>query len=101
MATNFKAADLIGKTIVVGDNQAMIMVKSVQDNGMLACEFRKTGDANATPLTVTLPNLNGMVEKGLWHIADNTSDISPQTSNVTTEADVQEVQDIVPVVTKS
>ena len=94
MATNFKAADLIGKTIVVGENQAMIMVKSVQDNGMLACEFKKTGDANTTPLTVTLPNLNGMVEKGLWHIADNTS-----TSNVTTEADVAEVNDIVPVVT--
>ena len=111
MATNFKAADLIGKTIVVGDNQAMIMVKSVQDNGMLACEFKKTGDANATPLTVTLPNLNGMVEKGLWQVKSDvgslksevgsqTSDISPQTSNVTTEADVAEVNDIMPKVTK-
>lgn len=107
MAQNFKAADLIGKTIVVGDNQAMIMVKSVQDNGMLACEFSKAGETTTTSMTVTMPNLQKMTERGLWKLqtipADaptrNLSDVSPQTSEVTTESDVQEVQDIVPVVT--
>ena len=107
MAQNVKAADLIGKTIVVGDNQGTIVIKSVQDNGMLACEFKKTDSDAITPMTVTMPNLQKMTERGLWKI-NLTPNPSPkgegnlkgEGSEVTTEADVAEVDDIVPVVTK-
>lgn len=94
MAQNVKAADLIGKTIVVGDNQATIVIKSV-DGDKLSGEFTK--DGKTTPMSFPVSQLHGMTEKGLWKL--QTSDVSPQTSEVTTEADVQEVQDIVPVVT--
>ena len=94
MAKNVKAADLIGKTIVVGDNQATIVIKSV-DGDKLSGEFTK--DGKTTPMSFPISQLHGMTEKGLWKL--QASDVSPQTSEVTTEADVQEVQDIVPVVT--
>ena len=119
MAQNVKAADLIGKTIVVGDNQATIVIKSV-DGDKLSGEFTK--DGKTTPMSFPVSQLQGMTEKGLWKMDDGgcktddgrgqmadvgrqTSNIkhqtsnSPQTSDIKTEADVQEVQDIVPVVT--
>ena len=95
MTENMKAADLIGKTIVVGDNQATIVIKSV-DGDKLSGEFTK--DGKTTPMSFPVSQLHGMTEKGLWKL--QTSDVSPQTSEVTTEADVAEVSDIVPVVTK-
>ena len=95
MAQNVKAADLIGKTIVVGDNQATIVINGV-DGDKLSGEFTK--DGKTTPLSFPVSQLQGMTEKGLWKL--QTSDVSPQTSNISTEADVAEVQDIVPVVTK-
>ena len=94
MATNFKAADLIGKTIVVGDNQATIVIKSV-DGDKLSGEFTK--DGTTTPMSFPIGQLQGMTEKGLWKI--QTSDVGPQTSAITTEADVAEVNDIMPKVT--
>ena len=93
MAQNVKAADLIGKTIVVGDNQATIVIKSV-DGDKLSGEFTK--DGKTTPMSFPVSQLQGMTEKGLWKL--QTSDVSPQTSDVTTDADVAEVDDIVPVV---
>lgn len=126
MAQNVKAADLIGKVIIVGNNQGTIVIKSVQDNGMLACEFKKAGDTATTPLTVTMPNLQKMTERGLWkmNLSPNPSpkgegeesrgqvrdsmqnqatcppDSCPPDSDVATEADVAEVDDIMPKVTK-
>ena len=94
MAQNVKAADLIGKTIVVGDNQATIVIKSV-DGDKLSGEFTK--DGTTTPMSFPVSQLQGMTEKGLWKIQP--SALSHQPSAVTTEADVAEVQDIVPVVT--
>lgn len=109
MAQNVKAADLIGKTIVVGNNQGKIIVKSVQDNGMLACEFSKAGEDATTPMSVTLPNLQKMTERGLWKISETESATVvggvvvavSEHHDITTEADVAEVEDIVPVVTKN
>lgn len=109
MAQNVKAADLIGKVIIVGNNQGTITVKSVQDNGMLACEFKKTDSDAITPMAVTMQNLQAMTERGLWKLKEDggsktedvhqTSAVSPQTSEVTTDADVAEVDDIAPKVT--
>lgn len=97
MEKTVKAADLIGKTIVVGDNQATIVIKGV-DGDKLSAEFTK--DGKATPMSFPLSQLKGMTEKGLWKIS-LTPDPSPKGkgSEVTTEADVAEVEDIVPVVT--
>lgn len=92
MAQNVKAADLIGKTIVVGDNQATIVIKSV-DGDKLSGEFTK--DGKTTPMSFPIGQLQRMTEKGLWKIAD----ANETATEVTTEADVAEVQDIVPVVT--
>lgn len=99
MEKTVKAADLIGKTIVVGDNQATIVIMSV-DGDKLSAEFTK--DGKATPMSFPLSQLKGMTEKGLWKIS-LTPDPSPKGkgSEVTTEADVAEVEDIVPVVTPS
>ena len=107
MAQNVKAADLIGKTIVVGDNQATIVIKSV-DGDKLSGEFTK--DGKTTPMSFPVSQLQGMTEKGLWKVMSDVgsmkseekpqpSALSRQTSDIKTEADVAEVQDIVPVVT--
>lgn len=98
MEKNVKAADLIGKTIVVGDNQATIVIKSV-DGEKLSGEFTK--DGKTTPMSFPVSQLQGMTEKGLWKISDanEPSAVSPKTPDIKTEADVAEVQDIVPVVT--
>ena len=99
MATNFKAADLIGKTIVVGDNQATIVIKSV-DGDKLSGEFTK--DGTTTPMSFPIGQLQGMTEKGLWKVMSDggsmKSDVS-QTSAITTEADVAEANDVMPKVT--
>lgn len=97
MEKTVKAADLIGKTIVVGDNQATIVIKSV-DGDKLSAEFTK--DGKTTPMSFPISQLQGMTEKGLWKVS-LTPDPSPKGkgSEVTTEADVAEVEDIVPVVT--
>ena len=99
MEKNVKAADLIGKTIVVGDNQATIVIKSV-DGDKLSGEFTK--DGKTTPMSFPVSQLQGMTEKGLWKISDanEPSAVSPQTSDIKTEADVAEVDDIMPKVTK-
>ena len=98
MEKNFKAADLIGKTIVVGDNQATIVIKSV-DGDKLSGEFSK--DGKTTSMSFPVSQLQGMTEKGLWKISLS-PDPSPKSegSEVTTEADVAEVDDIMPKVTK-
>lgn len=98
MEKNFKAADLIGKTIVVGDNQATIVIKSV-DGDKLSGEFSK--DGKTTPMSFPVSQLQGMTEKGLWKIADATeSTEKTEATEVKTEADVAEVDDIMPKVTK-
>lgn len=96
MATNFKAADLIGKTIVVGDNQATIVIKSV-DGDKLSGEFTK--DGTTTPMSFPIGQLQGMTEKGLWRIDNGELKIDNSATVVTTEADVAEANDVMPKVT--
>jgi hypothetical protein len=89
MAQNVKAADLIGKTIVVGDNQATIVIKSV-DGDKLSGEFTK--DGKTTPMSFPVSQLQGMTEKGLWKMDDGgckmydgrgqMADVGRQTSNI-------------------
>jgi len=97
MANNLQAADLIGKTIVVSEKgtvKGTIAIKGVQDNGFLSCEFKKPGDTATTPMPVSIANLTAMVGRGVWKLQD-----AATAETVTTEADVEEVDDIKPVVT--
>lgn len=96
MEKNFKAADLIGKTIVVGNNQATIEINGI-DGDKLSGVFSK--DGKNTPMSFPFSQLKGMIDKGLWKISDG-SEEKPTTTDVQTEADVAEVDDIKPVVTK-
>lgn len=93
MANETKAADLIGKVIIVGENLATIEIKGVQENGMLSCEYRR-GDAAPIPMPVTVSNLEAQVAKGTWKIAD----AAPAAESSTAEVDVAEVtmDDIAP-----
>ena len=95
MEKNFKAADLIGKTIVVGNNQATIEINGI-DGDKLSGVFSK--DGKNTPMSFPFSQLKGMIDKGLWRISDG-SEEKPTVAEVKTEADVAEVDDIVPKVT--
>jgi len=92
MANETKAADLIGKVIIVGENLATIEIKRVQDNGMLACEFKR-GDAAPISMPVTIPNLEAQVKRGTWKFKDEC--LAPD-SSPTGEVEVAEVVDITP-----
>jgi len=65
-ANELKAADLIGKTIVVGDNIATITIKSA-DGDTLQGEFHKEG-VNPMPLPITLEKLQEQIAGGAWHL---------------------------------
>lgn len=67
---SLKAADLIGKTIVVGDNIATINIKSAE-NDKLQGEFKK-GDAAPMAMPLTLKQLKDMLDAGIWKIAGET-----------------------------
>lgn len=67
---SLKAADLIGKTIVVGDNIATITIKSADEN-KLQGEFKK-GDAAPMAMPLTLKQLQDMLDAGIWKIAGET-----------------------------
>lgn len=90
MAKELKAADLIGKTIVVGENIATIEIKGVKDNGNLDGVFKK-GDAAPIAMPVTMANLQAMLERGVWKIQGETPKTEPKA-----EDDVQEVENIEP-----
>ena len=87
MAETKSAQEYVGKVIIVGENIATIEIKGVQDNGMLAGEFRK-GDAAPIAMPVTIPNLEAMMKRGVWRFADATETKS--------EDEVQEVEDVQP-----
>ena len=67
---SLKAADLIGKTIIVGDNIATITIKSADEN-KLQGEFKK-GDAAPMAMPLTLKQLQDMLDAGIWKIAGET-----------------------------
>ncbi len=67
-ANNMKAADLIGKTIIVGENIATIVIKSA-DGDKLQGEFKKADSTIGMPLPITMANLRQQIESGAWKIA--------------------------------
>ena len=66
-ANNMKAADLIGKTIIVGENIATITIKS-SDGDKLQGEFKKAGSTMGMQLPITLESLKQQVESGAWRL---------------------------------
>ena len=92
MAENVKAADLIGKTIVVGDNTATIVIKSA-DGDKLTAEFKR-GDAPAVTMPLPLSQVEKMMADGVWKIADGAQ--SAAETKATASDDVEEVTDVKP-----
>lgn len=66
-ANNMKAADLIGKTIIVGENIATITIKS-SDGDKLQGEFKKAGGTMGMQLPITLENLRQQIAAGAWRL---------------------------------
>ena len=96
MAQNVKAADLIGKEIIMGTTGAKYVVKSVAEDKLI-CDFENpTQGMSSKNMPVPFANVQKFIADGKWTVADANE---AATTDVTTEADVQEVQDIVPVVT--
>lgn len=92
MAENVKAADLIGKTIVVGDNTATIVIKSA-DGDKLTAEFKR-GDAPAVTMPLPLSQVEKMMADGVWKIADGAQ--AAAETKATASEDVEEVTDVKP-----
>ena len=66
MAKKLQAADLIGKSIVIGENIATIKVESAEGEN-LSCKFCKEGQADA-PMPLTVAAIESKVAAGLWRI---------------------------------
>lgn len=106
MAKNLKAADLIGKVIIVGDNIATITVKSVEGE-TLKCEF-KNGDRPAVPMPISVEQVESNIKVGIWKLegaAETATESATATATAeepiaqaeaASEDDVQEVEDIEP-----
>lgn len=75
MAQNMKAADLIGKVIIVGDNVASITIKSAEGD-TLQGEFKK-GDAAAIPMPIKLAQLEKMLSDKVWKLQGDTAAETP------------------------
>ena len=110
MTTTFKAADLIGKTIILGATGAKYVVKSVNGD-KLECDF-SNGKATI-PMSVPVAQAEKFLASGTWKIEgaianenenqnqNENKPAAPETKDMSirTEADVAEVDDILPVVT--
>lgn len=102
MAQNMKAADLIGKVIIVGDNVASITIKSA-DGDTLQGEFKK-GDAPAIAMPIKLVQLEKMLSDKVWKIqgeATATADEVEEVEEIVVEGPKAETIDIKPKQEKS
>jgi len=97
------AADLIGKTIILGATGAKYVVKSI-DGDKLECDF-SNGKATI-PMSVPVAQAQKFLASGTWKIEgaianenENQNQNADGSMNIRTEADVAEVDDILPVVT--
>ena len=66
MAKKLQAADLIGKSIVIGENIATIVVESVSGE-ILNCVFKKEGQEDGK-MPLTVQHIEDKVKNGLWRI---------------------------------
>lgn len=66
MATNMKAADLIGKVLILGDGNSKYVIKSVEGD-KLQCDFIR-GDGAPVQVPMTLSQIEAMLVngKGYW-----------------------------------
>ena len=62
MATNVKAADLIGKVLVLGDGSSKYVIKS-NDGDKLQCDFIR-GESAPISVSVTMQQIDAMVSSG-------------------------------------
>lgn len=69
MTNEIKAADLIGKTIIVGDNVATIEIKSASGD-ILQGEFRK--GESTMPMPLNMAQVKKMLDDGIWHVGEGT-----------------------------
>ena len=98
MNTNVKAADLIGKEIIVGNNIAKYVIKSVEGD-TLKCDY--IIGTKAVPMPLLMKTVTDMVAQGKW-----TCDAIAATATATEKpadtipgVDVPEESDIAPSVT--
>lgn len=95
MEKNVKAADLIGKVIIMGTTGAKYVVNSVEGDKLI-CDFENpTQGMSSKNMPVPFANVQKFINDGKWTVADAND---AATTEVTTDADVAEVDDIVPVV---
>ena len=95
-----KAADLIGKTITVGDGTAKYVIKSAEGEDKVQTEFWRSGKMVAE-VPIPVSQVQKMVGDGVWTISDapdgtaigHTTAIHTATED---EDTVEEVSDIVP-----
>ena len=88
MTQNLKAADLIGKVIIVGDNVAKYVVKGVASDGeILHTEFT-AGENKPFSMDLPMGKLKGWLDAGTCHIDG--------VSTTTTSDEVEEVSDVNP-----
>lgn len=99
MNTNIKAADLIGKEIIVGNNVAKYVIKSVEGD-TLQCDY--CIGTKAVPMPLKLATVTDMVAQGKWSCPgiDTTATNESKPADTTMPGiDVPEESDIAPVVT--
>lgn len=99
MATNAKGADLIGKTIVVVNNDKIkYFIKSVEGDKLMT-DFCMEG-REPMPCPVPMEQLTKMVDAGTWSIAEGeATDVKPETVKPETSeeptATADEVEEVV------
>lgn len=99
MNTNVKAADLIGKEIIVGNNVAKYIINAAEGD-TLKCDY--VIGTKAVPMPLKLATVTDMVAQGKWTCPgiDTTATNESKTADTTMPGiDVPEESDIAPVVT--
>ena len=93
-ANNIKAADLIGKTIIVGENIATIVIKSANGN-TLQGEY-KSGNAQAVIIPISVERLFENLKAGTWKVDEPHEEPQDVVVPTTTEdgfAEFEEIKD--------
>ena len=80
----------VGKTIIVGNNIAKIIIKSA-DGDILQGEFQKEG-APAFPLPFKLDDMNDKIASGVWKFEDVTSNVEETPADEQPQAEAPKVK---------
>lgn len=94
MATNAKGADLIGKTIVVVNNDKIkYVIKSIEGDKLMT-DFCMEG-REPMPCPVPMEQLTKMQEAGTWKLEDGNATAEEPTAEPETTATADEVEEVV------